>query len=151
MKTLKKILFVFFIFLNLMILTSCKKDYQHIKNRVNHDTIFSVKEDVYYVFIYMNDCAVCERIKEDIYDYYKEAKKSSKKPNLYVLNRSEKENYDALTKSCSGDESYDYLIGVTKSSDIKVCSSPILLKIEYKKITKVFDTKSAILQELSEV
>lgn len=142
----KKILCLFVLFILIFTLTSCKKEYKRIK-QLDYDEIFS-KDGMYYVFIYMNDCAICAQIEEQVYDYYVMAKRNDDYPNLYVINRSKKANYDALTGNCPGDD-YSNLIGCTDYKDIKVCTSPVMLKIRHKIIKEVFDTRSSIKEELS--
>ena len=143
-----KSIYLLIVILLLFFVTGCEKSFKRIKS-VKYEQMLSL-DGTYYVFIYMNTCDICHMIEEDIFDYAKAARKDKNKPNLYVINRSEKENYDGLTKKCAeGEDDYSSLIGSTNYQDVKVCTSPVMLKVRSNRIINVFDTKSSILEELS--
>ena len=148
MKTLKRICLLILLFGIIVVLTSCEKSYNKIKHIAYYE-ILSLDEKEYYVFIHMPDCAICKTIEEDIYNYYKKAKRSNNLPNLYVVNRGEKENYDALTQTgYYKDDDYSHLIGCKNVEEIKLCTSPVMFKIKNQTIIGIYDEQSLITNEL---
>ena len=147
MQTMKRISLIILVICLTIGLTSCEKSYNKIKHLAYYE-ILSLDEKEYYVFIHMPDCNVCKRIEEDIYTYAKKAKRKSSKPNLYIVNRGEKENYDALTQMGLQNDDYSSLIGSKNVEDIKLCTSPVMLKIKNHTIIGVYDSGSLITDEL---
>ena len=74
MKKIRICLILILLPLLLITVTSCKiEEYEDMKH-IYYQDILSQKEDEYYVYVYRYDCAVCERIKDDVIYYYKNYK-----------------------------------------------------------------------------
>ena len=148
MKMLKRICLFILVISFIAALTSCEKSYNKIKHIAYYD-ILSLEDKEYYVFIHMSECSICNRIEEGIYDYSKKAKRNRNIPNIYIINRSEKENYDALTqKGEKTNDDYSHLIGCKNVDEIKLCTSPVMFKIKNQTIIGIYDDANLITNEL---
>lgn len=144
---MKRVLSILFICLILLTLTSCKK-FEKIKE-VDYTNMFSQGED-YYVYIYKPNCAVCERIQDDIYEYFKSTKKDDSLLKIYRYNKGIKENYDAIKcKDYDSDDMciYNY-VGAKSPEEISCNSSPVLIRITSGVVVSAFDEATLILNEL---
>lgn len=144
MKTIKINLFILLI-LCFLALTGCApKEYEDLKH-IYYQEILSQKEDEYYVYIYRYDCAVCERIKEDVIYYYRNYKKYDL-PRLYVLNKGDTVNNQGINDPDATPEdflwTYDY-------TDIKTSTSPYLIRVRKGRVVEALDMRSQILEELT--
>ncbi len=146
MKHLAKSFFLLLCLFSLIItLTSCKEKYERI-DHINYNEIFKVKESKYYVFVYRPGCTICPLIEDDVFAYYKKAKRHKDMPNLYALNKGDTVNNGGI--ACSEKEYVDF-VGATSYKEIHTYSSPYLFLIEDGVVTKTFDGKTVILEELN--
>lgn len=145
MKLIKVSLFLMMIPLLLLTCSSCKvEDYEDMKH-IYYEDILSQKEDDYYVYVYRYNCAVCERIKEDVIYYYKNYKKHDL-PRLYVLNKGDTEKNQGINAPEEGPIdfiwTYDY-------SEIQTAYSPCLIRVRKGQVIAAYDMKTQILEKLT--
>lgn len=144
MKIVKLNLILLFI-LCLFTLTSCKpEEYEDLKH-IYYKDILSQEEKEYYVYLYRHDCAVCERIKEDVIYYYMNYKKHDL-PRLYVLNKGDTVNNRGINNP--DDEPVNFL-WTYNYTDIKTSTSPYLIKVRKGQVIAAYDMKSQILEKLA--
>ena len=129
----------------LLTITSCKiEEYEDMKH-IYYKEILSQEEDDYYVYVYRYDCAVCERIKEDVIYYYKNYKKYDL-PRLYVLNKGDTEKNQGINAPEEGPIdfiwTYDY-------SEIQTAYSPCLIRVRKGQVIAAYDMKTQILEKLT--
>ena len=147
MKQLTKSFFILLCLFGLIItLTSCKTKYERI-DHINYNEIFKVKQDKYYVFIYRPGCTICPLIEDDVFAYYKKAKRHKDMPNLYALNKGDTVNNGGI--ACEEEDYVDF-VGATSYKEIHTFSSPFLFLVENGVVTKIFDGKTTILEELTQ-
>ena len=128
----------------LLIITSCNiEEYEDMKH-IYYKEILSQEEDDYYVYVYRYDCAVCERIKEDVIYYYKNYKKYDL-PRLYVLNKGDTVNNQGI--NAESDEPVNFL-WTYDYSDIKTPTSPYLIRVRKGRVIAAYDARSQILETL---
>ena len=128
----------------LLTITSCKiEEYEDMKH-IYYKEILSQEEDDYYVYVYRYDCAVCERIKEDVICYYKNYKKYDL-PRLYVLNKGDTVNNQGI--NAESDEPVNFL-WTYDYSDIKTPTSPYLIRVRKGRVIAAYDARSQILETL---
>ncbi len=145
--SIRKILICLCFMFCLFSLTGCKEieSYDDMKT-VTYEKILSKSNlsatGTYYVIIHRNGCAVCEGILPKIAEY---ANLSGVDP-IYALNKSDKKNNGGISPG-SGVK-VNKGLGATKYEDIKLASSPVLLKITNGKVVKLIDTRTKILAEL---
>lgn len=150
-KSIKKIFLIFSLILCLFTLTSCKNidTYDDMKT-VKYERILSQSNfsatGTYYVIVYRTGCAVCEAILPEVAKYANAAKKNADADPIYSLNKSDKKNNAGISAESGTKENKG--LGATYYEDIKLASSPVLLKIENGKVTKLIDTRTKILAEL---
>lgn len=125
--------------------TSCKSKYERI-DHINYNEIFKVKDSKYYVFIYRPGCTICPLIEDDVFNYYKKARRHKEMPNLYALNKGDTLNNGGI--ACSEEDYVDF-VGATSYQQIHTYSSPFLFLVEDGVVTKTFEGKTAILAELT--
>lgn len=145
MKTIKVILFLIIMPLLFLTLTSCKvEDYEDMKH-IYHEEILTQKESEYYVYVYRYNCAVCERIKEDVIYYYNNYKKHDL-PRLYVLNKGDTEKNQGIN---SEEEKEIDFLWTRDYRDIQTAYSPCLIKVRDGQVVAAYDMKTQILEKLT--
>lgn len=128
-----------------MTLTSCKvEDYEDMKH-IYHEEILTQKETEYYVYVYRYNCAVCERIKEDVIYYYNNYKKHDL-PRLYVLNKGDTEKNQGINSEV--EKEIDFL-WTQDYRDIQTAYSPCLIKVRDGQVVAAYDMKTQILEKLT--
>lgn len=148
---MKKIFLILSFILCLFSLTSCKKieTYDDMKT-VKYEKILSQSNfssgGVYYVIVYRTGCAVCEGILPEVAKYANGVRKNPGADPIYSLNKSDKKNNAGI--SAESGVKVNAGLGATNYKDIKLATSPVLLKIENGKVTKLIDTRTKILAEL---
>ncbi len=151
-KNIKRIFLIFSLILCLFTLTGCKsiETYDDMKT-VKYERILSQSDfsatGIYYVIVYRTGCAVCEGILPEVARYANAAKKNADAAPIYALNKSDKKNNAGISAESGTKENTG--LGATNYKDIKLASSPVLLKIENGKVVKLIDTKTKILAELA--
>ncbi|MBQ8293324.1 MAG: hypothetical protein IJX78_05945 [Bacilli bacterium] len=144
---IKKMLICLCFLFCLVSLTSCKEieTYDDMKT-ITYEKILSKSNlsasGTYYVIVHRNGCAVCEGIMPKVAEY---ANLSGIDP-IYALNKSDKKNNGGISPG-SGVK-VNVGLGATNYEDIKLASSPVLLKITNGKVVKLIDTRTNILAEL---
>lgn len=151
MKT-RKIILIISLLLCLLTLTSCKEieSYSDMKILTYEKILTRSKfspTGTYYVIIHKTDCAVCQAVMPYAVEYANLASKNGKLDPIYSLNRSDKKNNGGITaepgtKTNSG-------LGATDYNDIKLCSTPVLIKVTDGKVVKLIDKKTPIIAELN--
>ena len=127
----------------LLTITSCKiEEYEDMKH-IYYEDILS-QEDEYYVYVYRYDCAVCERIKEDVIYYYKNYKKHDL-PRLYVLNKGDTVNNQGI--NADSDDPINF-VWTYNYYDIKTATSPYLIRVRKGQVIAAYDARSQILEKL---
>ena len=116
--------------------------YELIETIIYKD-ILSQKEDKYYIFIYRDNCEVCKSMTNKIVNYYYQGKIP-----MYALNRSDIESNQEMTAP-SGTTS-NVGLNATVYTEVKLCSTPVLLEVTYGVVTKLIDMKTLIFNELEE-
>ena len=130
-KGIKKILFLIIILISL---SSCNKKINKYKqlNEIAYSDILLQKEDRYLVYIMSNTCKACEDIKNDIFSYANKAKTNSELPPIYYINISNVSKNNGLVTE--DDSSYEYFVGTTNYTDIKITATPALIIITNGKV-----------------
>ncbi len=151
--TMKKLLLTLCFLLCLLSLTSCGKieNYGDMKTveykKILNQSKFSPTK-AYYVIVHRNGCAVCEGIMPEVAKYANNVKKNGGDP-IYALNKSDKKLNGAIGE---GDNSGGNKgLGATNYEDIKLYSSPVLLRIKDGQVVKLIDTRTKILAELEQM
>lgn len=137
-KGIKKILFLIIILISL---SSCNKKINKHKqlNEIAYSDILLQKEDRYLVYIMSNTCKACEDIKNDIFSYAKKAKTNSELPPIYYINISNVSKNNGLVTE--DDSSYEYFVGTTNYTDIKITATPALIIITNGKVENFISSK----------
>lgn len=151
MKT-RKIILIISLLLCLITLTSCKKIEAYSDMKIlTYEKILTRSKfsptGTYYVIIHKTDCAVCQAVMPYAVEYANLASKNSKLDPIYSLNRSDKKNNGGITAE-SGTQ-VNTGLGATNYEDIKLCSTPVLLKVTNGKVVKLIDKKTPIIAELN--
>ena len=142
MKKIRICLILILLPLLLITVTSCKiEEYEDMKH-IYYQDILSQKEDEYYVYVYRYDCAVCERIKDDVIYYYKNYKKHDL-PRLYVLNKGDTVNI----KGINPDNTVNF-VWTYNYFDIKTPTSPYLIRVRKGQVIAAYDARTQILERL---
>jgi hypothetical protein len=144
MKKIRICLILILLPLLLLTVTSCKIDEYEDMKHIYYPDILSQKEDEYYVYIYRYDCAVCERIKEDVIYYYKNYKKHDL-PRLYVLNKGDTVNNQGI--NAESDDPVNF-VWTYNYFDIKTPTSPYLIRVRKGQVIAAYDARSQILERL---
>ena len=103
--------------------------------------ILSMPEEQYYIFIYRDNCEVCSSMRNQILNYYYQGK-----VKMYALNRSNTEANQEMTAP-SG-TTVNVGLGASVYTEVKLCSTPVLLEVTNGVITKLIDMKTLIFDEL---
>ena len=103
--------------------------------------ILSMPEGQYYIFIYRDNCEVCSSMRNQILNYYYQGK-----VKMYALNRSNTEANQEMTAP-SG-TTVNVGLGASVYTEVKLCSTPVLLEVTNGVITKLIDMKTLIFDEL---
>lgn len=103
--------------------------------------ILSMKEEQYYIFIYRDTCDVCSSMRNKILNYYYQGK-----TKMYALNRSDTEANQEMT--APDGTSVNVGLNASVYTDVKLCSTPVLLEITNGVVTKLIDMKTLIFNEL---
>lgn len=151
MKT-RKIILIISLLLCLLTLTSCKKieSYSDMKILTYEKILTRSKfspTGSYYVIIHKTDCAVCQAVMPYAVEYANLASGNSKLDPIYSLNRSDKKNNDGITAEPGTQVNSG--LGATDYNDIKLCSTPVLIKVTNGKVVKLIDKKTPIIAELN--
>ena len=102
-----------------------KYEYSDIENyRIQKEEIFSIKLDIYSIYIYREDCSYCEKIKNDVIKYVQ------KNNDVFVIDNSISE----IPITSRQNE----IIGIDDISSLYIYGTPIMLIIKDKKISNVY-------------
>lgn len=132
---------ILLLIMTLLSLASCSKvnSYKQL-NEISYDSILSQKESNYLVYIMSNTCKVCEDIQDDIFSYATKAKQREDMPSMYYINISNvAKNKDIITDD---DSSYEYFVGTSNYTDIKITATPALIIIEEGKVEYFISSKN---------
>ena len=100
-------------------------EYSDIENyRIQKEEIFSIKLDIYSIYIYREDCSYCEKIKNDVIKYVQ------KNNDVFVIDNSISE----IPITSRQNE----IIGIDHISSLYIYGTPIMLIIKDKKISNVY-------------
>lgn len=152
-KYMKRILLVICLVICMLTMTSCKKIETYSDMKIlTYEKMLSRSSvsptGSYYIIIHRNGCAVCQAIMPNAVEYANLAKGNGKLDPIYSLNRSDKKNNGGLDQTNS-EIKENIGLGATNYEDIKLCSTPVLIKVTNGKVTKLIDKKSGILSELT--
>lgn len=152
MKT-RKIILIISLLLCLITLTSCNKIESYSDMKIlTYEKILSRSKfsptGSYYVIIHKTDCAVCQAVMPYATEYANLAKTNSKLDPIYSLNRSDKKNNGDITQTDPNIKE-NIGLGATKYEDIKLCSTPVLIKVTNGKVVQLIDKKTPIIAELN--
>ena len=86
-----------------------------------------------------NTCKACEDIKNDIFSYANKAKTNSELPPIYYINISNVSKNNGLVTE--DDSSYEYFVGTTNYTDIKITATPALIIITNGKVENFISSK----------
>ena len=116
--------------------------YELIETIIYKD-ILSQKEDKYYIFIYRDNCEVCKSMTNKVVNYYYQGN-----VRMYALNRSNTvDNQDMTAPSGT---TTNVGLNATVYTEVKLCSTPVLLEVTNGVVTKLIDMKTLIFNELEE-
>ena len=100
-------------------------EYSDIENyMIQKEEIFSIKLDIYSIYIYREDCSYCEKIKNDVIKYVQ------KNNDVFVIDNSISE----IPITSRQNE----IIGIDDISSLYIYGTPIMLIIKDKKISNVY-------------
>lgn len=149
---MKKIVLILCLTICLLTLTSCGKiesysdmkelTYEKILTRSDYSSNGS-----YYVIIHRENCAVCQAVMPYATEYATLAKKDRSLSPIYSLNRSDKKNNAGITAE-SGTK-VNKGLGTDDYTEIKLCSTPVLIKVTNGRVVKLIDKKTQIIEEFN--
>ena len=152
-KNMKKIVLIISLLLCLITLTSCNKieSYSDMKT-LTYEQILSrskfSKSGSYYIIIHKTDCAVCQAVMPYAVEYANLVKGNGKLDPIYSLNRSDKKNNGDITQS-DPNIRVNLGLGATDYRDVKLCTTPVLIKVTNGKVVQLIDKKTPIIAELN--
>lgn len=151
---MRKIILIISLLLCLLTLTSCKKieSYSDMKILTYEKILTRSKVSPtgsYYVIIHKTDCAVCQAVMPYAVEYANLASGNGKLDPIYSLNRSDKKANGGITAESGTKENVG--LGATDYNDIKLCSTPVLIKVTDGKVVKLIDKKTPIIEELNKL
>lgn len=151
---MKKVILIICLVFCLITMTSCKKieSYSDMKT-VTYEKILTRSKvsptGSYYIIIHRNNCAVCQAVMPYAVEYANLVKRNSKLDPIYSLNRSDKKNNGGITAQAGTQVNTG--LGATDYNDIKLCSTPVLIKVTDGKVVKLIDKKTQIIEEFNRV
>ncbi len=151
-KNMKKIVLIISLLLCLITLTSCNKieSYSDMKT-LTYEQILSrskfTKNGSYYVIIHKTDCAVCQAVMPYAVEYANLVNGNGKLDPIYSLNRSDKKNNGGIIAEPGTQVNLG--LGATDYNDIKLCTTPVLIKVTNGKVVQLIDKKTPIIAELN--
>ncbi len=150
--TMKKMFIIIGFLLCLFSLTSCKEisSYEDMK-QVEYKKILSQSKfsasGTYYVLVHRTGCAVCESIMPEVVKYANYVQSNSGTDPIYALNKSDKIANGGINDGSSSGGNRG--LGATHYNDIKLYTSPVLLKITNGEVVKLIDKKTQVLDALA--
>ena len=132
--------------------TSCSYDHAGQVKATDYDTMehidykdmLSQKERVYYIYIHRNGCEVCASLEELVVNYY-----NTGKFRVYAINTSEERNQGIKGKCFTTDNCKNTIpVKADDYNQIKIVTSPVLIKIKKGVIVEVFDGATPIKKEI---
>ena len=152
-KYMNRILLVICLVICMLTMTSCKKieTYSDMKT-LTYEQILSkskfTKNGSYYIIIHKTDCAVCQAVMPYAVEYANLVKGNGKLDPIYSLNRSDKKNNGDITQT-DPNIRVNLGLGATDYRDVKLCTTPVLIKVTNGKVVQLIDKKTPIIAELN--
>ena len=112
---------------------------------IDYREMLDQKERTYYIFIHRNDCQVCARLEPEIVNYY-----NTGDLRVYSIDTSEERNQGIKGKCLTTANCRNTIPIDTKDyNDIKIVTSPTLIKVKRGRVVEYFDEATKIKAALS--
>lgn len=132
---MKRFLILLIIFISFVSISGCKSKFTYDEmDKVTYETLLDLKGS-YIVVAYQANCENCEKLKGVIYDYIKYTEDHPEAMPIYAININMAINKKMLLLSTE-----DYpsnMIGTTNYKNIKVKTTPSIMVVKNKTLTKV--------------
>lgn len=151
-KSIKSFLLTLTIIFLSVLSTSCSYDHKDQVKATDYSTMehigytqmLSMEERVYYIYIHRDGCEVCASLEDLVVNYY-----NTGKFRVYAVNTSEERNQGIKGKCFTTDNCKNTIpLNATDYNQVKIVTSPVLIKIKKGKIVEVFDGATAIKKEI---
>lgn len=144
MKVANKVLLTYiFLIFGTFFFASCKKTSYSALPQTSHQTILNEegnKDYCYYVIIYSNTCDYCNKLENEVVEYYNIVKnKNNVFPYIYVACIDRVEN---LSMKLDSDDDYESFLFTDNYKDIYFSAFPALVEVTSQKITKLISSKT---------
>ncbi len=148
LKSIKRIIVSIIISILMFTIFGCKtnKTYDNIKE-ITHSEIFTIDQDVYYIYVYRPNCEICANLEAEVYQFYRTSKHNSSIPDLFVINKGDGEKNAGIY--CDNHDFCNDFVGASTPEGVRTSSSPLLFKVRDGKVVKICETKDTIREELN--